>query len=65
MTDDELIKQTRAKFEQLGVPFGEFWTIMRSATSLTTVWFWGEPKGSPNYSCQFDEKAGQLLWCNV
>ena len=65
MLDRELIEQTRAKLEKSGVAFGEFWQIMRSPTSFTTVFFWGRPKGDPNYSCQFDEEAGTLLWCSA
>ncbi len=65
MKDEELIELTRAELERRGIEFGEFWKIMRSPTSLTTVWFWGKPKGCPNYSCQFDEKEGKLLWCNT
>ncbi len=65
MTDNELIEQTRAELERAGKVFGDFWEIVRSPTSFTTVWFWGKPEGGPNYACQFDEKAGKLLWCNT
>jgi len=65
MKDAELIEQTRARLESRGKDFGDFWKITRYPTSPTTVWFWGKPKGGPNYSCQFDEKTGELLWCNT
>ena len=65
MTDKELIEQTRARLESGGKDFGDFWKIVRYPRSSTSVWFWGKPKGSPNYSCQFDEEAGELLWCNT
>lgn len=65
MTDKELIEQTRAELERREVDFGDFWEIVRSPTSFTTVCFWGKPRGCPNYSCQFDEEAGKLLWCNA
>ncbi len=61
MTDEELIEQARAKLEERGVSFGDFWKIVRG--SYTLVWFWGIPKGGPNYSVTFDK--GKLLWCNV
>lgn len=65
MTDKELIEQTKAELERRGVDFGDFWEIIRSPTSLATVYFWGKPRGCPNYACQFDEEADNLLWCNV
>ena len=65
MTDEELIGQTRAELERRGVDFGDFWEIVRSPASFTTVWFWGKPSGFPNYSAQFDEEAGTLLWCDA
>ena len=65
MTDEELIEQTRAELERRGFDFGDFWKIRRFPNSFTTVWFWGKPPGDPNYSCQFDEEAGTLLWCNT
>lgn len=61
MTDAELIERTRTELKRRGVAFGDFWQIVRSPGSLTTVWFWGKPPGSPNYSCQFDEEAGKLM----
>ena len=64
MKDEELIKQAKAALKEHKIPFGEFWEISRSPASFTTVWFWGKPKGCPNYSCQFDEEEGALLWCN-
>lgn len=64
MTDNELIEQTRSELERRGVAFSDFWQISRSPGSFTTVWFWGDPKGSPNYSCQFDEERAKLLWSN-
>ncbi len=65
MTDKELIKQTRARLKEAKVAFGGFWKITRSPTSLTTVWFWGKPKGLPNYYCQFDEGEEKLVWCSA
>lgn len=65
MTDEELIEATRAELKKRGVDFGDFWEIVRSPTSLTTVFFWGKPPGGPNYSCQFEEAAGKLFWCNA
>lgn len=64
MTDEELIERTRMELERRGFSFGEFWQIMRSSSLNFIVWFWGIPRGDPNYSCTFDEE-GKLLWCNV
>ena len=65
MTDEELIEQTRAELERRGFAFGDFWKIVRYPSSSTVVYFWGDPPGSPNYSCDFNEEAGLLLWCNA
>ena len=65
MTDEELIKQTRAELERRGLAFGDFWQIVRYPCSSTTVWFWGDPPGGPNYSAEFNEKEGKLLWLNA